>query len=260
MLSAASTRDGDEGRGAEGRHGPEHDEQGREGSDLRDGGEEGGDGGGRTGVGRRRPGVERHERELEAEAGEEQHDPERQHARRDRGPGDDGRRRRRRGEHRRSCAPPDDRAASGVRNGLPVAANHSATPSTSRAKETSDVTSSWVAPATADRRPDRATRAMTGRVASSRATSQVPTSRLAATTTVPVRAARSSTASTGSLVASAARRRAARGQASAMQTRGREGGGELERRRERVGLPEAGLRAGPSTTGAAGPPRRPAAG
>ena len=37
--------------------------------------------------------------------------------------------------------------------GLPVAANHSATPSTSRANETSDVTSSWVAPATADAPP-----------------------------------------------------------------------------------------------------------
>src|SRR6478735_3825880 len=33
-------------------------------------------------------------------------------------------------------APPDASAASGVRNGLPVAANHSATPSTSRAKDT----------------------------------------------------------------------------------------------------------------------------
>src|SRR6476620_971027 len=89
-------------------------------------------------------------------------------------------------------APPDHSAAPGVRNGLPVPANHRATPSTSRAKETSEVTSSCVAPATADRRPERATSAMTGRVASSRATSQVPTSRLAATTTVPDSAASSS--------------------------------------------------------------------
>src|SRR6478609_9832378 len=109
-------------------------------------------------------------------------------------------------------APPEDSAASGVRNGLPVAANHRATPSTSRAKDTRDVTSSWVAPATADRRPERATSAMTGRVASSRATSHVPTSRLAATTIVPARAARSSTASTGSRVLSVGRRRRALGE------------------------------------------------
>ena len=115
-------------------------------------------------------------------------------------------------------APPDDSAASGVRNGLPVPANHRATPSTSRAKETSEVTSSCVAPATADRRPERATSAMTGRVASSSATSQVPTSRLAATTTVPDSAASSSTASTGSRVLPVGRLRRARGHARAMQT------------------------------------------
>src|SRR6476620_7696058 len=55
------------------------------------------------------------------------------------------------------CRPAEDNAASGVRNGLPVAANHRATPSTSRANDTSEVTSSWVAPATADRRPESAT-------------------------------------------------------------------------------------------------------
>src|SRR6476620_11655158 len=115
-------------------------------------------------------------------------------------------------------APPDDSAASGVRNGLPVPANYGATPSTSRANETSEVTSSCVAPATADRRPERATSAMTGRLASSSATSQVPTARLAATTTVPDSAASSSTASTGSRVLPVGRLRRARGHARAMQT------------------------------------------
>ena len=83
------------------------------------------------------------------------------------------------------------RAGPGPSSGEPVAAYQHAAPRASMANETSEVVTSWTAPARARRVPGSAARATTGSVASSRVTSQEARSRAPATPTAPPVAARS---------------------------------------------------------------------
>ena len=160
-------RDGDERRAAERGDRLHDDEQRGQRRHLGHAGEEHRDRQRRAAYAVGGPGVERHQRELEGDAG--------------RGPA------RRRGRAARAAAgsAAASSAGTGSSTGEPVAAYQQGGPEGEHGERDERGGEQRTAPATADRAPRSATSATTGRVASSRATSQVPRSRAAATAVAP---------------------------------------------------------------------------